>query len=106
MTDIAAAAADYASLATSRAPTLVATGDAIKARKAAEDFEAFFLSQTFEQMFQGVAPDAMFGGGEGERVFRSLMFQEYGRQVAKSGGVGIADMVQREILRMQEVQKP
>ncbi|MFZ5789687.1 MAG: rod-binding protein [Pseudomonadota bacterium] len=106
MTDLAATAADYASLAVNRAPVPTATGDATKARKAAEDFEAFFLAQTFEQMFEGVEPDAMFGGGEGERVFRSLMFQEYGRQVAKSGGIGIADMVQREILRMQEVQKP
>jgi Rod binding domain-containing protein len=39
-------------------------------------------------------------------VFRSLLFQEYGKQAAKTGGIGIADMVQKEILRMQEAQKP
>jgi Rod binding domain-containing protein len=48
----------------------------------------------------------MFGGGQGEKVFRSLLFQEYGKQTAKAGGIGIADMVQKEILRLQEVQKP
>jgi Rod binding domain-containing protein len=35
-----------------------------------------------------------------------MLFQEYGKQTAKTGGIGIADMVQKEILRMQEAQKP
>ena len=73
------------------------------ARKTAEDFEAFFLSQTFEQMFSSVAPDALFGGGSAEEAYRSMLFQEYGKAVAKSGGIGLADAVQREILKLQEV---
>jgi len=103
MTSLAATASDYAQLA---APSTAKTADAAKARAAAEDFEAFYLSQTFEQMFQDVEPDSMFGGGQGEKVFRSMLFQEYGKQTAKTGGIGIADMVQKEILRMQEAQKP
>jgi flagellar protein FlgJ len=106
MMSLAATATDYAKLATTRAPSPAATADPAKAREAAENFEAFYLSQTFEQMFQDVEPDSMFGGGQGEKVFRSLLFQEYGKQTAKSGGIGIADMVQKEILRLQEVQKP
>jgi Rod binding domain-containing protein len=106
MTNLATTAADYAQLAAPRAPGVAKTADLAKARAAAEDFEAFYLSQTFEQMFQDVQPDSMFGGGQGEKVFRSMLFQEYGKQAAKAGGVGIADMVQKEILRMQETQKP
>jgi Rod binding domain-containing protein len=87
-----------------RAPSPATTTDAKAARAAAEDFEAFFLSQVFEQMFAGVEPDPMFGGGEGESVFRSLMLQEYGKAVARTGGIGIADAVQKEILKLQEVQ--
>jgi hypothetical protein len=30
------------------------------------------------------------------------MIQEYGKIAARTGGMGIADQVQREILRMQE----
>jgi hypothetical protein len=45
-----------------------------------------------------------FGGGHGEEVFRSLLTQEYGRSMARAGGVGFADAVQREILRLQEVE--
>jgi Rod binding domain-containing protein len=71
-------------------------------RKTAEEFESFFLSQTLESMFAGVNADPVFGGGSGETVFRSLMLQEYGKVAARSGGVGIADSVYREMIRLQE----
>jgi flagellar protein FlgJ len=77
--------------------------DAAAAHKSGEDFEAFFLSQVFEHMFSGVGNDALFGGGQSETIYRSLLLQEYSRVAAKSGGVGLADAVQREILRAQEV---
>jgi len=81
------------------------TGDAADARTAAENFEAFFLSQSMDSMFQGINSDSLFGGGQSENVYRSLLNQEYAKVAAKSGGIGIADAVQREILRMQEAQK-
>jgi len=74
-----------------------------KAEQAAQEFEAFFLSQMLAGMFAGVETDPVFGGGPGETVFRSLMIDEYGKTLARSGGVGIADSVLREIIRLQEV---
>ena len=74
-----------------------------KAREAAESFEAFFISQMLADMFAGVETDPLFGGGPGETVFRSLMIDEYGKSVASSGGIGIADNVLREIVRLQEI---
>jgi Rod binding domain-containing protein len=47
----------------------------------------------------------MFGGGEAENMFRSFLLQEYGKTVAKAGGVGISDMVQRQLLELQEASK-
>jgi flagellar protein FlgJ len=76
--------------------------DPAAAKKTGEDFEAFFLSQVFENMFAGVQTDTVFGGGNGETVYRSLLLQQYSKVAAKTGGVGIADAVQREILRAQE----
>jgi hypothetical protein len=35
--------------------------------KVAEDFEAFFAGAYFEQMFSGIQPDSVTGGGEGGR---------------------------------------
>jgi Rod binding domain-containing protein len=87
-------------------PAISTSGDAEEVGRTAQDFEAFFLSQMFEHMFSGIEPDAMFGGGEGEEVFRSMLFQEYGKAVAKQGGIGLADMVQKEMLKLQETQQP
>jgi Rod binding domain-containing protein len=72
--------------------------------KVAEDFEAFFASAYFEQMFSGIKPDSVTGGGEGESMFRSLMIQEYGKAVARQHVLGIADIVKRQLLQLQEQQ--
>ena len=74
------------------------------AKKAGEDFESFFLSQALENMFSGIETDPMFGGGNGESIYRSLMIQEYAKSAAKSGVTGIGAAVTREILHLQEIQ--
>jgi len=38
----------------------------------------------------------------GERVFRSLLNQSIGQQIAISGGIGLAASVKREMIAMQE----
>jgi Rod binding domain-containing protein len=77
-------------------------GDDAALRRAAEEFESFFASQMLEQMFKGLSAEPPFGGGNGERIWRSFMIQEYGDVIAKSGGLGIADAVYRQLLSAQE----
>jgi flagellar protein FlgJ len=72
-----------------------------RAKDTAEKFEGQFLSFMFQQMFEGVKADGPFGGGHGEEMFRSLMTDAMGKQMAKAGGIGLADTVQREMLKMQ-----
>ena len=74
-----------------------------QAKKAAQNFEAQFLSQMVEHMFTGIQSDGMFGGGQGEEMFRSMMYDEFGKILARNGGVGIAAAVQRDLLKAQEV---
>ena len=71
-------------------------------RKTAEDFEAFFLTQMLQHMFKDVPTGGYFGGGYSEGVYRSLMLQQYGHILAKAGGIGIGNMVQSELMRLQE----
>ena len=73
-----------------------------RAHQAAEDFEAVFLSQMLETMTSGLKTDGPLGGGSGEGVFRSMLNQEYSKAITKAGGIGVADAVYREMLRMQE----
>lgn len=76
--------------------------DKASAREAAEQFEAVFLSQMLAPMFETVPTDSFMGGGHAESVYRGMMVEEMGKSLAKQGGIGIADSVYREILKLQE----
>ena len=84
-------------------PNLKGAKNAVRAREIAIEFEAFFLGQMMQPMFAGIGAEEPFGGGYAEKMWRTLMVDEYGKAMAKAGGIGIADSVQREILRMQEM---
>lgn len=71
-------------------------------RRAAEEFEAVFISQMMAPMFKGLETDELFGGGPGEDIYRSVLIEEYGKSIARAGGIGLSDAIQREILRLQE----
>jgi Rod binding domain-containing protein len=71
-------------------------------RKTAQDFEASFLSQMFKPMFEGLETDGPFGGGSAEETWRSFLLDAMAKQTVKAGGVGLADTVMSEMLKMQE----
>jgi flagellar protein FlgJ len=73
-----------------------------KLRETAKEFESFFIGQMMEHMMAGIEPDPNFGGGHGEQMWRSMMNQEYGKELAKSNKLGIADHVMRGMLMAQE----
>ena len=50
----------------------------------------------------GIESDPVFGGEQGEEMWRSMLNQEYGKEVAKSGRLGIADHVMTAMLKAQE----
>ena len=78
--------------------------DKEKIADTAEDFEAFFISRMMESMYAGVSTDGPFGGGNAERMYRSLLLDEYGRQMAKTGTIGVKEDIMRSIIEMQEMQ--
>lgn len=90
------------------APKLPLTGDAKNAaarQQAAEDFEAVFISQMLMPMLNTVEVDPMFGGGHAEETWRGILAEETGKEMARAGGIGIADMVAKEMLKLQEAQE-
>ena len=80
------------------------TTDPREADKVSRDFEAMFLSSMMQPMFATLKPGkGLFGGGNAESTFSAMLVDEYGKVIAKSGGVGIAEMVRKQILQTQEV---
>ena len=71
-------------------------------RETAQAFEASFLSQMLKPMFEGLETDGQFGGGEAESTWRSFLIDAMAKQAVKAGGLGLADTVMSEMLKMQE----
>jgi flagellar protein FlgJ len=95
-------ARDQAMYQTPNTSQLTNAGNRDAIRKAAEQFEATFLSQMFGRMFDGIKSDGMFKGGNAEDIFNGLLVQEYGKTVAGKGGIGLADAIERQLLALQE----
>jgi peptidoglycan hydrolase FlgJ len=93
---------DTAMMAAGRTAKPVASGDVQRIRKVAEDFEAVFLSQMLKPMFANLGAEKPFGGGSGEEMWRSLQVDEFGKAISRKGGIGIADNIFREMLKLQE----
>lgn len=85
-------------------PAAPAPAATARMRETAEAFEASFLSQMLKPMFEGLKTDGPFGGGEGEETWRSFMIEAMAKQTVKAGGIGLADQVVAQMLKMQEVQ--
>ena len=71
-------------------------------RETGEAFEASFLAQMMKPMFEGISTEAPFGGGEAESTWRSFMIEAMAKQTVKAGGIGLADQVGAQMLKMQE----
>lgn len=99
---LASTALQSARLSTAQSQAKAATGNAQTARKAAEEFESVFLTTMLEGMFTGLDAEPPFGGGSTEKTYRSLLVQEYAKQISGNGGLGIADQITRDLIALQE----
>lgn len=73
------------------------------AQKAAKEYEGVFISEFLGSMFSGISTDGPFGGGQGEAMFRSLMLDQYGKQIEARGGFGLAAAMTKQLLAHQEM---
>lgn len=71
-------------------------------KEAAQGFEAMFLNEMLKPMFDTIKTDEMFGGGEGEDMWKSMMVDTYAKEITKKGGVGIAEQVMQVMIKAQE----
>lgn len=73
-----------------------------KARAAAEDFEAVFLSQMLATMTQELGGAGSVAGDGGD-AYKDMFNQEVAKMISRSGGIGVADTVLQEMLKIQEI---
>ena len=73
------------------------------AEKTAEEFEAVFLSQFLKSMTQDLGGAGSVAGDGGE-VYRDMFTQEVAKMISRSGGIGVADVILQEMLKVQEIE--
>ena len=76
-----------------------------EAEHLAKEFETMFLAEMLKPVFEQIETDGPFGGGQAEEAFRPMLVENYAKSLSDSGGVGIADSVLTEILRMQGLEE-
>ena len=78
--------------------------NAEKIDETANEFEAQFISQMLSSMYATVDTQEGLGASDAEDVYNSMLTNEYGKIIARTGGVGVADQVKRVMIRQQEVE--
>ena len=68
-----------------------------KLRDACEGFEEMFLDLMYKQMRATVPEDGLFGDSNADKILESMRDDQMMKQVAASGGVGLADMLYKQL---------
>jgi flagellar protein FlgJ len=74
-----------------------------QASKTAKDFEAMFISQMLEPMFGDSLGTESFGDANTKDIYKGMLMDAYGKEIAKAGGIGIAQYIKTELLKLQEI---
>jgi Rod binding domain-containing protein len=69
-------------------------------REAAIELEASFLAQMLKSAGLGESREG-FGGGAGEDQFSSFLIREQANQIARSGGIGLAESLYHALKETQ-----
>jgi Rod binding domain-containing protein len=74
-----------------------------KTKKTADDFEKMFLENSLDRLVANTGEEGPLGeNGTGGSVYKSMLVKEYAGEIVKTGGVGIAGQIYRQMLQMQE----
>ncbi len=81
-----------------------ASGPQGEVSAASEAFESVFLSTLLKPIFEELSENSSMGGGSAETTWAGMLASEYAGEMARSGGIGIAQAVARELIALQETQ--
>jgi flagellar protein FlgJ len=74
-----------------------------KLHKQAVDLEGVFLNTLMKEMFSSIdTSEESFGGGFAEETWRGMQAEQFAAALAEKGGIGLADNLMSDLLRLQE----
>lgn len=65
---------------------------------ACREFESLFVDYMLKQMRQTVPQDGLFGGGQAEKMYTSMMDSEVAKEISRQRGLGLAPMMYHQMM--------
>jgi len=66
-------------------------------REVASEFESIFIYYMLKTMRESVIKAGLFGNSRGEEIYKSMLDEELSRIIAKGGGIGLKDIIVKEM---------
>ncbi len=74
-----------------------------KAHAVASDFESVYIADAFKAMFKDVSVDPLNGKSDNSNeTWRDMLIDQYAKDFVKKGGIGIADGIAAQLIKIQE----
>ncbi len=90
-------------LANVTAPTSVTPEPSATIKQQAKDLEGVFLNTLMKEVFSSIkTDDKSFGGGFAEETWRGMQAEQYANAMAENGGIGLADQLIGDLMKLQE----
>ena len=70
-------------------------------RSACAEFESYFLYVMLKEMRKTINKSDSLFYSHTEEIFQGLLDEEYGKSLAKAGGIGLADMMYKQMKLQQ-----
>ena len=83
-------------------PSAASANPGNKLRAQAEELEGVFLNTLVKEMFATIGKDDKFSGGFAEETWRGMQAEQYAGELARNGGLGLADALVSDLLAVQQ----
>ena len=77
-----------------------------KLKQACEGFEEMFMEIMYKQMRDTVPENSLFGSSNADKILESMRDSELMKQASASGGIGLADILYRQMKKDSEAIVP
>jgi Rod binding domain-containing protein len=72
-------------------------GGAARLAEVCAEFESLFIHQLLKEMRATIPKGGLLEGGNAEEVYTALLDAELARNLARRGGIGLAELTRREL---------
>lgn len=76
-----------------------------KLKDACRGFESMFMQMMWKEMRGTVPENSLFGESQGEKIFKDMLDTEMVDRMSEAGGVGLADMMYKQLTAQYQAKK-